>query len=66
MPCFKYHWGRDDCPSSPDWKQINEFPAPSMTSKQMFDYFQREFDFGKDEVTRLVKGSYMIAVSVDQ
>jgi hypothetical protein len=50
VPCFKYHWGREDCPTSPDLKDINEFPGPSMKSQQMFDYFKREFDFGKDEV----------------
>ena len=54
VPCFKYAWGREDCPTAPDLKDINEFPAPSMNSAQMFDYFKREFDFGKDEVSSLV------------
>jgi len=54
VPCFKYYWGREDCETSPDLRDINEFPAPSMNSEQMFGYFKREFDFGKDEVVAIL------------
>lgn len=54
VPCFKYHWGRQDCPTSPNLTEFNEFPGPGMTGKQMFSYFKREFDFEKDEVVAIL------------
>ena len=49
-PCFDYQWGREDCPTSPTTNVEFDFPVGQMTGQQMFSYFERLFNFNKNEV----------------
>ena len=51
IPCYELLFGRKDCPTSPTTTAIQEFPKPTMTSAQNFDYFKRIFNFNEYEVS---------------
>ena len=49
-PEIKFKGGRPDCPTSPNDPAEHEFPAPTMSRKEMMDWFANiTFGFGMDE-----------------
>ena len=49
-PCFTYEWGRSDCSTSPVTDILDNFPVAEMNADQMFNYFDVNFGFNKQEV----------------
>ncbi len=54
----KFRWGRRDCSTSPDAEMELIFPEPSMTAKEMFDYYANGtgmgFNLNKRQVVALL------------
>jgi len=52
LPCFEMQWGRTDALDCSD--DDSELPSPTMTSEEMFDFFNQEFGFSKDQTVALM------------
>ncbi len=54
LPEIVFTPGRVDCPTSPETSEDYEFPHFNMESAELFDYFDRHFDFDPVETTSLM------------